>query len=858
WLRFLLRSTPQTRLLLIATYRPGEVAAGPPLAELLAAARRQEQLTELTLRPLDEAATAELAALAARRPLDAGVQSTLFRESEGNPLFVLELVRADLTAPPAPGAGALPPAVRAAIEARLAQLSIAAQDVVGLAATIGRGFSFAVLAAAAAEEERALIRALDELWQRRIVLEQGTDSYYFSHDKLREVAYARLSAAQRRLLHRQVARALESVQPAPDGTGAGAAADPAAGPIAAHWERAGEPGRAIPYYARAAAAARRLYANEAALDAYRRLLALLPAPEHGPVLLQQGQVWQLIGNWAEAEACFRAALASPAALADGRFAAQVQIELAGLLVQKSAYGEALTYLEQAQRTYEMVGDQAGLGQVLGNRGTIYYVQGDHDRALAYYEQWHQIATARDDRVAVSLATGRLALIYEGRADYAQAQACYAQQIALATALGDQPVLQRTLGNLGNLYKLQGDYSQALACYEQKLQIATAIGDRRSAGFATGSIGMVHQQLGDHGRALACFAEDLQISLAIGDRRNASFTVGNIGQIYAEQGAFGPALACALHVLQVALELGNRDIVPLALVEVARATAGRCAYTLAERLYSRTILLARALQFRRLLSEALLGLAEIWRIRGRPAAAAPLLDEALQISQQIGYSRVEFAARLAILQTQLVRAQITRPAAAATLTEMLQTWTHEPEQAALHYELWRLNPAANGHRQAAATRYQALYSRTPSHVYRQRYVELTGLSLPPAAPLPDLPPIVAGVPGDLAALLAQVDRIIAATPVAGRPATDHAPGAAPPSCPACGAAAVKKNGHSARGQQNYRCRACGRQFLPAAAPPPAAGRRAEVIAAVQAGMSLREAAQVFHVHRQTIARWVAPP
>jgi predicted ATPase len=141
--------------------------------------------------------------------------------------------------------------MQAAIEVRLAQLSAPAHELVELAATVGRQFNFAVLARASDLDEGTLVRALDELWQRRIVREQGTDAYDFSHDKLREVAYAGLSGARQRWLHRRVAQALEEAY-AGD-------LDPVSAQVAAHYERAGQPEQAIPYYQRAAGVVRRIY-----------------------------------------------------------------------------------------------------------------------------------------------------------------------------------------------------------------------------------------------------------------------------------------------------------------------------------------------------------------------------------------------------------------------------------------------------------------------------------------------------------------------------------------------------------------------------------------------------------------------
>jgi predicted ATPase len=287
WLRYLLRadagqpSDPPARLLIIGTCRPAEIGDEHPLTSLLQALRRDGQLTEIALGPLDEAGTAELAANVAGREPDPDLAACLYRETEGNPLFVVETVRMGLLATeqergrwdgewrtvclPRP----LPSQMQAAIEARLAQLTPPARELADVAATIGRQFTFAVLIRASRLDEDVLVQAVDELWRRRIVCEQGADAYDFGHDKLREVAYGGLSAARKRWLHRRVAQALEDVH-ASD-------LDAVSGQVAAHYERADEPQHAIPYYHRAALAARRIHANEEATRYLRRALALLEA-----------------------------------------------------------------------------------------------------------------------------------------------------------------------------------------------------------------------------------------------------------------------------------------------------------------------------------------------------------------------------------------------------------------------------------------------------------------------------------------------------------------------------------------------------------------------------------------------------
>ncbi len=280
WLHFLLRFDLNARLLILGTVRTGELSPQHPLRTLLQHLRHTVAVTEIALPPLDAAETATLAASMIERELDTVSAMRLFGETEGNPLFVVEAVRAGLDEllkqpkpgeriafPYAPATHDLPAGVRTIISGRLAQLSASARELAALAAVVGREFSFDILTQASQSDEESIVRALDELWERRIVREQGAATYDFTHDKLREVAYAEINAPQRQLWHRRIARALETIY-ADD-------LDPVSGQIAAHYEHGGSIEHAIPYYHRAALVAQHLFAHEDAILLLRHCLTLL-------------------------------------------------------------------------------------------------------------------------------------------------------------------------------------------------------------------------------------------------------------------------------------------------------------------------------------------------------------------------------------------------------------------------------------------------------------------------------------------------------------------------------------------------------------------------------------------------------
>ena len=298
WLRYLLRFAPMARLLVVGTTRVEEARQEHPLHEFERALHSGEQLTTIALSPLSAAETAALATQVNGQALDPVAAAHLFAESEGNPLFVVEMARAGQHEPDImaedrrtfgrhlPAAGArLPAKVRTVIESRLAQLSPTAQRLAGLAATIGRSFTFDVLLAACKEDEDAVTNGLDELWRRRILREQGAHGYDFSHDRIRDVAYAGVSPAQRQLFHRRVTEALEGVR--------ADELDAISGELAIHCERANLLAKAIQYHRRAAAVARRAFANEDAIDHLSQALLLLRSVPETPGRNQQELALQI-------------------------------------------------------------------------------------------------------------------------------------------------------------------------------------------------------------------------------------------------------------------------------------------------------------------------------------------------------------------------------------------------------------------------------------------------------------------------------------------------------------------------------------------------------------------------------------
>jgi DNA-binding SARP family transcriptional activator/tetratricopeptide (TPR) repeat protein len=263
FITFFLGLAPDLPVMVAGTRRDDNLDEDPDLLEWTVRMRATGKLSELVLSPLEPSDTAELAATIGGPSLEAPDPDLLQAMTGGFPLYVIETVRATTT----PGT-ALAPAgdLAAVLRNRLDQATPTAREVAGLASAVGRDFSLDLLTEASDLEADTVVRAVDELWGRRI-LSELPDGYDFSHDLLRETAYEQVSSPRRWLLHRRLAQGLELLH-ADD-------IDAVSAQLAEQYARGGRAERAVAYYLRAARVASGRFAHAEAIRLYRESLRLI-------------------------------------------------------------------------------------------------------------------------------------------------------------------------------------------------------------------------------------------------------------------------------------------------------------------------------------------------------------------------------------------------------------------------------------------------------------------------------------------------------------------------------------------------------------------------------------------------------
>lgn len=282
------------RILILVTFREFSVAdsARAGFIETLLRERHALQLPPLS--------AGEIAAMVPADQFGERIFFELARLSEGNPLYVQELIPVLREG----GVGSLPSRVQTATRTTLATLSKSARRALYAASVIGVHFSFEDVAALCDTPNDALLDALQEASDNRFVQPGPSNSTYrFRHALIREIVYCALLPANAIRLHRRAARAIARSR----------RCRAHLAELAAHCERAGWPRRASILFLRSGMAAEELHDFESAASAYLRARSSAPAHDarlavlaarHANCLFAIGALEEAADAFAEAAALY--------------------------------------------------------------------------------------------------------------------------------------------------------------------------------------------------------------------------------------------------------------------------------------------------------------------------------------------------------------------------------------------------------------------------------------------------------------------------------------------------------------------------------------------------------------------------
>ncbi len=556
----LLRQLRDERVLIIGAYRETELDRTHPLAKSLVDWNRERLITRIALRRFTESETGDQLGALLGEHVSGQFVVAVHRETEGNPFFVEEVLKALIERGSVRRESGkwrrcdmdqlvIPQSVKEAIGNRLDRVSQNCNEVLRVAAILGKVFTFEELSAVAEQNEDALLDALDEASNTQLIAAGSGDSFSFTHDKIREVLYEELNPIRRRRLHRHVAEGLERNREKCC----------AVEKLAHHYIQAGDYQRGLEYAKHAAAEAEKVFAFEEAVAAYGRARDCAEALGLAEEQLAQeeaiGKAFMMHGETIPAAEHFERALALAT---DPTTRVRLQCEVAASLVTNGDQ-RGHEFLREALEVLDPVTNPLETANALTTEARFHHLAGRHKQAVELLERAVELVapTAEGDSVS-TFAAPMITQIYAYTTGAYQHFGLFTEadrwaRRAIEFGTKHNILFGQAIGYeyLGENCTHKGDYELGLEYAEREREIAEKLHSRERRTWVHYYSGQCRLFLNQIDRAEEEYLAGIAVADSIGENRASSLLRINLAVVHAMQGRYDEALRNATANLQLA-------------------------------------------------------------------------------------------------------------------------------------------------------------------------------------------------------------------------------------------------------------------------------------------------------------------
>ncbi len=617
---YLSRNTRDHGVLILGTYRPEDITPdvvdgyGGKTHQLKIAMQnmsREGLFKEIKLNRLDVSMVEDFAAKTLGEiDLKENFVDRIYHESEGNPLFLLELIQMLVqeehlieedgvwTIERSMDEVHIPSKIYDVIVRRLGRLMKEQSELLECASVIGEEFDSQVLGSVTGLKRIDLLKNLHEIERIHNIIHSIKKKYRFDHSKIREVLYNDINEELRIEYHRIVAKSHEELYK--DNL------EDAVENIAYHYYKA-EDERAVEYLLDAGDKSKDKYANIEAERFYRNALSIMGEGDKRSIRAHEGMgdVLVTIGEYDDALENYKNALEIED---DNKNKARLYGKIAGVYTVKGEFNVSIEYADEGMSlTTE---DDVEVCGLLNRKGWAYIRQGNYDTAMDIFEEERVLSERLDEKKDYAQAlhdTGSINLMkgdYDEGEDYLKkaltirkkiedvkgmanslnnignshyfigqldkALQYFQSSLEMREEMGDKNGIAGLLSNLGVIYGNKGELDKALQYYQRSLEMHEEIGDKHGIALSFNNIGLIYSDKAELDRALQYFQRSVEMKEGIGDKYGIADSFNNIGSIYRYKGELDNALQHYQRSLEMRKEIGDKRGIVISLCSIGKA------------------------------------------------------------------------------------------------------------------------------------------------------------------------------------------------------------------------------------------------------------------------------------------------
>ncbi|MCP4422136.1 MAG: tetratricopeptide repeat protein [Chloroflexi bacterium] len=526
-------------IMLLLVYRPLDSVQEQPLP-----VTQLDHFTEIELAEFSAEETEQLVTLkleqffGAETTVPQNLLARITKQAAGNPFYIEEMLNylhdlgVNIRETAVLDKIDLPTSITALVLSRIDQLNESQQLTIKVASVIGRLFRASMLWGVYPDLPMENVQQNLELLSHLELTPMDTPepelTYLFKHIVTQQVAYDSLLFATRATLHEQIGLHIEHTY-----------ADNLPqylNLLAFHFEHSNNEEKKQTYLIQAGEAAQADYANQAAIVYFTKALPLLTGTDEIDLLLKLGKARELTGDWEGAGEAYETAVSIAAQLDDQALLAWGQTALGELWRKRNEYETAADWFVSAQKTFELLDNTAGVGQVLHFAGTLAAQQGNYTLANQRYRQSLAMRQESGDRENEAQVLNCLGIVALYLGDNERARQYYETALAIQEELGNRWTIGALLNNLGQLAIDSGQYKYAGQQLERARIIWQEIGERWATTNTLHNLANVARDEEDTKQAMQLYAESVTGWRALDDNWGLAYWLEDMGLFYLTQSA----------------------------------------------------------------------------------------------------------------------------------------------------------------------------------------------------------------------------------------------------------------------------------------------------------------------------------
>lgn len=509
----LARQTQNRRFRLVVTYRSNDTIRDDSQAETYFLDVLQQCGTEglsdtLALEPMNESECGLLVAvLVKERAIPVWFTDLVYKETQGNPLFIIELIKwwkdQNLIKDGRVGIdwqifedqkGVIPPRTLDVIAHRLRQLTEEERTLLDIAAVGGEQFDIADVIAISAEDKIKILQCCQRLEKKYgIIKHTRQNTYQFTHSKIQEFIYANLSEVLRIEYHRLWGQMLllrkETGEEVPVER------------LATHLYQGDDCEAALPYLIEAGKQTQKMCAFREAQWYWEQARALVEDHNNGntgdkiKVFLKLSWVYYELGHWEMALMCNQKVINESRNI-DLSSHARAQLQIGAIYLAQSKWDMANERFCKSKEMYTKIDDRIGLAAANNYIGNVAVFQSKWDIALRFYQIALSHVIPNKNVARTAIIKNNVGHIFLRKGDYDTAIGYFIESLDTHKKINNITGMADAFTNLGVIYEIHEDWDNALKCHNESVEFAERTGNTRQLWNVYINVARVYARTGD--------------------------------------------------------------------------------------------------------------------------------------------------------------------------------------------------------------------------------------------------------------------------------------------------------------------------------------------------------------------------